>query len=122
MSTTCILIISIIIVIIITIICIFAFVDKDKFLIKNAKEKKKLFKAQKIVDSILDDYSKNSIIQLNSNDLIKSKYELIISRCELLKKLPPTYENYIMIYNGLLNYSKKNDNKIHKLGSILDVE
>ena len=88
----------------------------------DARKVKKLFKAQKIVDSILDDYSKNSIIQLNSNDLIKSKYELIISRCELLKKLPPTYENYIMIYNGLLNYSKKNDNKIHKLGSILDVE
>ena len=138
-ATNCILVISIIMVIIITIM---VFIDKSS-LIKASYEKRKLFKAQKIVNSILDDYSKDSNLQLDKTktdnlhsknlhfkyelnkqtDNLQSKYELIISRCELLKKLPPTFENYIMIYNGLLNYSKKNDNsKIHKLGVLLDVE
>ena len=123
-ATNCILVISIIMVIIITIM---VFIDKSS-LIKASYEKQKLFKAQKIVNSILDDYSKDSNLQLDKTDNLHSKnlhskYELIISRCELLKKLPPTFENYIMIYNGLLNYSKKNDNsKIHKLGVLLDVE
>ena len=234
MSTTCILIISIIVVIIITIICIFALIDfpnSNKFLVKNNKEKKKLFKAQKLVNYILDDYAgagaglgrrplglsdaglgRRSLglsdaglklddaglklddaglgrrplglddaglgrrplglddaglgrrplglsdaslklddaglrlynaglglddaglevntaeldVNTNNKQLFKldnnSALKLIISRCELLKKLPPTYENYIMIYNGLLNYSKKNDNKLHKLGDLLGVE
>ena len=108
-GTTCILVISIIMVIIITIMCIFAFIEKDK---KNKKENKtkKLIKAQKIVDSILEDYTNSSKKQLETIKLKELDYnlKLIISRCELLKKIPPTYENYLMIYNGLLSFSKKN--------------
>ena len=143
-ESTCLLIISIIMVIIITIMCIVAY---------NNSDRKKLFKAKKIVNLILDDYllQSNKKLDKESNKkldkekdtkliekdtkldkekdtkLIDKKDEfnldkLIISRCELIRKLPPTYENYIMLYNGLLNYSKKNDTKIHRLGVLLDVE
>ena len=128
-ESTCLLIISIIMVIIITIMCIVAY---------NNSDRKKLFKAKKIVNLILDDYllESNKKLDKESNKkldkekdtkLIDKKDEfnldkLIISRCELIRKLPPTYENYIMLYNGLLNYSKKNDTKIHRLGVLLDVE